>query len=337
MLKLIEADEYEIDDMYSEANVIVINSETLQRHNFHDEGDEDWVKFYGVIPEGESSFPYIIRVRNPGVNCNAVIELYEEDGITLIDSRDFSEEGEEEFLSFNCDEEGLYYVKIRNSNQDVFGEGTHYDLQIDNGAASGPLVLITGWIKDQISWEGIPGAFIRTDGGGSSISTELGYYDLYQTPGDWMLMAHKYGYGTQTKQISIGEGDPPRTENIPLVPTFTSTTTTAPITTSTTAPITTSTTAPITTSTSIGTSSTTTSCILGDPCCIELTYGEGSEETKIIRYIRDNILKQTPEGQEIIKLYYELSPTIIKAMEQDEEFKAEVKEMIDGVLGMIGQ
>ena len=42
-------------------------------------------------------------------------------------------------------------------------------------------------------------------------------------------------------------------------------------------------------------------------------------------------------GQEIIKLYYQLSPMIVKAMEKDEEFKEGVKEMIDGVLGLLGR
>jgi hypothetical protein len=57
---------------------------------------------------------------------------------------------------------------------------------------------------------------------------------------------------------------------------------------------------------------------------------------RLLRYIRDNMLSQTPEGREIIRLYYEWSPVIVKAMEEDEEFKEDVKEMIDGVLGLVG-
>ena len=48
-----------------------------------------------------------------------------------------------------------------------------------------------------------------------------------------------------------------------------------------------------------------------------------------------DVLNKTSEGQELIKLYYEWSPAIVKAMEEDEEFKEEVKEMIDGVLELI--
>ena len=40
-------------------------------------------------------------------------------------------------------------------------------------------------------------------------------------------------------------------------------------------------------------------------------------------------------NQALVKLYYQLSPVMIKAIEKDEEFKEALKEMIDGVLGLI--
>jgi hypothetical protein len=70
-------------------------------------------------------------------------------------------------------------------------------------------------------------------------------------------------------------------------------------------------------------------------CPTTLACGEHSEEVKLLRYFRDNVLSQTPEGQELIRLYYQWSPVIVKAMEGDEKFKEEVKEMIDGVLELI--
>jgi hypothetical protein len=73
------------------------------------------------------------------------------------------------------------------------------------------------------------------------------------------------------------------------------------------------------------------------PICLSLKiYGEYSEEVELLRYIRDNILNKTPEGRELIKLYYQWSPLIVKAMEEDEEFKEDVKEVIDEVLGLVG-
>jgi hypothetical protein len=37
-----------------------------------------------------------------------------------------------------------------------------------------------------------------------------------------------------------------------------------------------------------------------------------------MRYIRDNVFNKTPEGKELIELYYEWSPEILKAMEKEE-------------------
>ena len=122
------------------------------------------------------------------------------------------------------------------------------------------------------------------------------------------------------------------------------------------------TTIPSTTTTTMPYSTTTTSCSLfqtecGPVCCewyesceldvfcvnpfdfitcpAEHLYGEDSEEVELLRDFRDNVLSQTPVGREITKLYCQRSPVIVKAMEEDEEFKAEVKEVIDGVLLVI--
>jgi hypothetical protein len=80
---------------------------------------------------------------------------------------------------------------------------------------------------------------------------------------------------------------------------------------------------------------TTTTTVSSEPCSSEEIYGEYSEETEFLRYIRDNVLSQTPAGQEIIRLYYQWSPAIVKAMKEDEEFKEQVKALIDGVLELI--
>jgi len=83
---------------------------------------------------------------------------------------------------------------------------------------------------------------------------------------------------------------------------------------------------------SFDTSTTTTTA---QSCPTEQIYGEHSEHTELLRYFRDNVLAQTPEEQEIIKLYYQWSPVIVKVMEEDEELKKKVKEMIEGVLGLM--
>jgi hypothetical protein len=74
-----------------------------------------------------------------------------------------------------------------------------------------------------------------------------------------------------------------------------------------------------------------------DRCPLVNILGENSEEVKFLRCFRNNVLDKTPEGQEIIKLYYQWSPAIVRAIEEYEEFKEEVKEMIDGFWGWLGE
>ena len=71
------------------------------------------------------------------------------------------------------------------------------------------------------------------------------------------------------------------------------------------------------------------------PCPVKTIYGEGSLEVTLLRAVRDNLLSQTPEGQELIKLYYQWGPVIVRAMEEDQEFKQELKGIIDKLLPVI--
>jgi hypothetical protein len=70
-------------------------------------------------------------------------------------------------------------------------------------------------------------------------------------------------------------------------------------------------------------------------CPSQEIYGEGSFEVTLLRAVRDNLLSQTPEGRELIKLYYHWSPVMVKAMESDEGVKEEFKAMIDKLLPIL--
>ncbi len=89
---------------------------------------------------------------------------------------------------------------------------------------------------------------------------------------------------------------------------------------------------PETTTTSTSSSTTTVPLLI---CPFQELYGKHSKEVEYLRYVRDKVLKKTPEGRELIKLYYQLSPAIVRAMEEDRLFKEELREITDGVLSMI--
>jgi hypothetical protein len=94
------------------------------------------------------------------------------------------------------------------------------------------------------------------------------------------------------------------------------------------------TTTPVTTTTTPATTTITMTTTIG-VCPSEKIYGKNSEEVELLRYTRDNLLSQTPEGQEIIRLYYQWGSMILKAMEEDEAFSEKVKEMVNGFLALI--
>jgi hypothetical protein len=73
----------------------------------------------------------------------------------------------------------------------------------------------------------------------------------------------------------------------------------------------------------------------GCPAIFALGGDARANDLNTLRKFRDEVLSKTKEGKELIKLYYQLSPVIVRAMEADEGFKQEVKEMVDGVLEMM--
>ena len=93
----------------------------------------------------------------------------------------------------------------------------------------------------------------------------------------------------------------------------------------------------MTTSSSTIQSTTSTTCQEDDPCCIEEIYGEVSEGAELLRYFRDTVLNQTPEGRELIRLYYQWSPAIVRTMKADEDFMEDVRAMVDEILPLISE
>jgi len=81
-----------------------------------------------------------------------------------------------------------------------------------------------------------------------------------------------------------------------------------------------------------GSTTTTTSDYI---CLSETIYGEDSEEVKLLRSFRRNVLAKTREGRELTDLYNQWSPAIVNVIEVDEDFKQEVKDIIDLMLTMI--
>jgi hypothetical protein len=70
-------------------------------------------------------------------------------------------------------------------------------------------------------------------------------------------------------------------------------------------------------------------------CPSQYLYGESSEEVLLLRWFRDHVLNTTPEGKQMIRLYYQWSPPLLKAIKDDAALQGAVKEVVDYILGQI--
>lgn len=197
-------DIYEDDDTYQEAKVIVLNDqnpentlagyEKIQDHTIHDEGDDDWVVFHGI--KGET---YKIRVLSPGDNMDAVIGVYKSDGQTLAipEEVDDTFAGQSEYVEWEATETGIYYVRIRNYDTDVYGAGIEYQLTLTQPyAAFGG--FITGTVTPIISG-------IITTGYGSAIILPNGSYFMPHIAGTFTLTVNATGYQPSSQPVTVGE------------------------------------------------------------------------------------------------------------------------------------
>ncbi|QTA80470.1 NHL repeat-containing protein [Desulfonema limicola] len=219
-------DVFEDDNTAFQAGYITLNAAGLsesfeipgiQSHNFHKPGDEDWVQFYAVAGQ-----PYVVETTNPGENTDTVITLFASDGITQIMHQDQWQdnlEGKGELLSWTCETDGMYYVRISHHDADVSGAGTGYDLKI-----YGPKAPLGGFVKGSITDAntGLPltGAIITTDANASSVSRSNGRFLMIQEPGTFTLNINAAGYEPVTTLININDAGIAKADFklVPIIP-----------------------------------------------------------------------------------------------------------------------
>lgn len=143
-------DMYEPDNTSVESTLLVVDW-TDQEHDFHIEGDLDWVRFYG-----DSGLTYTIRATTTSPYCDPVLTLYDSmDLNTPIGGSpvDLGNEGEDEILLWTAPQEGEFFIQVKNYDPGVSGPGTEYQLAvikesgINNGRAKAisPSEIIISW------------------------------------------------------------------------------------------------------------------------------------------------------------------------------------------------
>ncbi len=67
-------------------------------------------------------------------------------------------------------------------------------------------------------------------------------------------------------------------------------------------------------------------------CPVTQVYGKHSEEVHLLRKFRDDVASTTPEGKQLVTLYYQWGPMLSAAIEENEAFKVEMKKLVDAFL-----
>jgi hypothetical protein len=187
-------DIYEDDDSFDTARVIVLNDDP-EGHNFHDAGDQDWVKFYAIAGEG-----YTIEATNLEENCDVVIMLYDENGDPISEEPwDNVGYGLDEVHSWQCPADGVYYVVVEQVDPADCGLGTGYDLDISH-----PFTGIPGWLIGGVVnslGEGIGDAVIKSDvGNATAMSNDDGTYVMVLPSGTYTVTVNVCGYDVKTQE-----------------------------------------------------------------------------------------------------------------------------------------
>lgn len=174
-------DIYEDDDMVGAAGIIIPDLNTAQRHNFHDTGDQDLVKFYGIAHE-----TYEIKAGNLEADCSPVIALLDTNGTATLGSTTGTAP-----LSWECPADGIYFVMVEQSNPAIFGENTGYDLSVYRPVAGEP-GTVTGYVFNE-ALEGIRGARVRVSVV-TTLSLKSGYFSMTVPSGTWPITVEATGY-----------------------------------------------------------------------------------------------------------------------------------------------
>jgi len=210
--KFIETDIYEPDNTFETASIIhlydnIQQSEDIpgydwnQEHLFETEGDQDWVKLYGV-----KNKEYTISVKNPEPECDAVIEIYYPDGQTLLKTVNDHQVGQPEIIKFTATSNDIFYIKIRQFDHNKFGPKSGYRLTaMQNSLKLG--VILKGHVYDQRNNQP-PNVETRIKSShqtGACVVLNDGSFLMPHPPGTYIFIIEAKGFISVKQQLTIPE------------------------------------------------------------------------------------------------------------------------------------
>jgi len=205
-------DSYEPNNLPYQANIININEESAQAHNFHYQNDTDWIVFYGINQK-----TYVIDITNVK-KCNVMFDLFDKE-LNKLKEVPINNTGyeEDEFLIWESKKDSLYYVNIQNVNKNNFGEETGYEIRIKTTDAPAP-GNIFGKVYNVITKEPVPNARIKTSTKRSALSDKSSNYRiLFHEIGSFAIYSEADGFHLYTDTVEVQQSTT-TTKNIPMTP-----------------------------------------------------------------------------------------------------------------------
>ena len=194
-------DAWEPDNTPGAAPWLTVNS--VQGHNFHTSGDEDWVRFSS--PAGAATF----AVLAPRPRCEAVVELYRASDLANGNNTPLRTEaspgpGEEVVFTQNFDAADQYLLRIRNAEASVFGQDTSYLLlgAVGTGGLLSTALFIT--TLDDATGAVVEGASVRIGSSNAGKTSDEGIVQVVVPDyGSYNITVTKEGYAEKSEQISV--------------------------------------------------------------------------------------------------------------------------------------
>jgi uncharacterized repeat protein (TIGR01451 family) len=128
------SDVQEPDDLYPRA-VSIPTDGTVQAHTFHVVADKDWASFYAY-----AGHVYTITTSQMGADVDTVLELYDTDGVTLLEENDDYQSGSKASrMVWTAPDYGRYYIRITHFDRTYDPRsslvcGNHYLLAVEEAA-----------------------------------------------------------------------------------------------------------------------------------------------------------------------------------------------------------
>lgn len=122
---LVAPDAYEDDDAWQTATPLPLD--TVQAHNVHKLGDEDWLAI-----EATGGQSYAITTSDLGPSADTYLYLYDGDGTTLLASNDDAAGTLASRIEWTPPASGTYYLLVKHWNPNASGCGTDYNVVFHN-------------------------------------------------------------------------------------------------------------------------------------------------------------------------------------------------------------